>query len=138
MQALFWLKVVSLAGVFGMVLGVVPYLVVGILKGESPALNMDELKGLALLFMLPSVGVWIAMIPGLDNKHLTSAIGRGVAWPVVTVLIAISLNAIFHLDANFAPHLAFILWAVVIPLGVTAGVVMHRVVNAHYTALSKN
>lgn len=84
-----------------------------------------------MLFMLPSVCLWIAMARGLQNKHVTNAIARRIAWSFATLLIGVSLNTIFHLDADLFPHLAFILWALVLPLGVTAGVVMHRLVNAH-------
>jgi hypothetical protein len=135
MRSIVWLKVMTLAGSFGMALGIAPYLVVGVLKEDSPTPGTEELKALAALFILPSVCVWMAMAPGLNNKDVTSGIGRGLAWPFLTLLIGTSLNKIFSFDPDFHAHVGFILWTLVIPLGVIAGVVMHRVVNAHYIAI---
>lgn len=138
MRPIVWLKVVILAGAFGIALGIAPYLVLAILKGESLTLGEGELKAFTVIFVLPSVGIWIAMARSLNKKHVTSAILPGLAWPFVTLLIGNSLNRIFRFDADFYPLLGFIAWALVLPLGVTAGVFMHRVVNSHHTVSRKS
>jgi hypothetical protein len=104
--------------------------------GHVPSLGVEELKVLVVLFMLPSICVWIAMARGLDHKHVSSAIVRGLAWPFATLVIGASLSKIFRFDLEFVAHLAFVLSAV-LPLGVPAGVIMHRVVNAQH-ATSRN
>ena len=148
MQLIFWLKVVTLAGGFGTALGLAPYLIIGLVEGYGPTLGTGELKAAAVLFVVPSLSIWASMAQGLINKRLTTGIACGLAWPFVTLLIGVNLNRTFHFDVDLPSilalillnvdlqsYLAVMLWVLVLSLGVTAGVLMHRVVNAHYATV---
>jgi signal peptidase I len=142
MQLIFWLKVVTIAGGFGAALGLAPYLIRWLVEGHFPTLETVEFKAVAVLFVLPSVSIWATMAQGLINKRLTTAIACGLAWPFVTLLIGVNLNRTFHFDVDLPSYLAvmlltlvFVMWVLVLSLGVTAGVAMHRVVNAHYSTV---
>lgn len=141
MRLMFWLKVVVLAAGFGTALGLTPY-TVGLVQGFSPELDTEDLKALAVLIVIPSLIVWTSLAEGLPNARLTTAIACGLAWPFVTLLIGAYLNRTFHYDLDhlqfhlifglwaFFPLLGTTVWACVLLLGATAGVLMHRVVNA--------
>lgn len=141
MQLIFWLKVVTIAGGFGTALGLAPY-IARLVQGFSPELDTEDLKALAVLFVIPSLVVWSSMAEGLRNARLTTAVACGLAWPFVTFLIGANLNRTFHYDLDhlrfqltfglwaFLPPLGATVWACVLLLGASAGVLMLRVVNA--------
>lgn len=131
-QAIFWLKILAVAGSFGTALGLAPAVIIWLLDGDVPVLGNRELKALAVLFVLPSVCAWASMAQGLINRSLATALICGLVWPFVTLFMGANLNALLHFDVDFLSHVAFMLWVLVIPLGCTAGVVMHRIVNAQY------
>jgi len=133
----FWAKTFLCAAGFGAVLGLTPHILITLLIGEAPGLENQEVKALVALFIVPSIFLWIALVPGLIGRTMPTAVAWGIAWPFLTLLIATNLNAQFHFGVSLLPYAAFFAKVLAVPFGRVAGVVMHGLGQGRRSPLDK-
>ena len=141
-QALKWLSIWILALIFGAVWGVAPRLLAGIMIGSVPSIGPTGFKLLLVMYLIPSILIWTVATLFLRGDRRVACIVLGVCSPFVGFLVFQSMFTMSSLlgweinrsslgldDPSLAVGIAFTNITLAIPVGTTAGLLMHRVIN---------
>jgi len=128
MKASTWLKVIAAAAFSGLTLGTAyfSYLTGWLFIGLLAYLETPEITRLILVFVFPSLCVWVVVAQYLSTKPLPVFLFIGLCWPFIALFVGANVNHDpMQTGIEFLPIVDVTLLILLLSLGMMTGTIMY-------------